>query len=89
LPGSSALAVARSASRVGLSRVGQLPLAFASANHTFRTITPEGFDGDENQQILVRSSGDATMWVAIEVNLALWGMILCAAVQAGERFAIY
>ena len=81
--------VARSASRVGLSRVGQLPLAFASANHTFRTITPEGFDGDENQQILVRSSGDATMWVAIEVNLALWGMILCAAVQAGERFAIY
>ena len=33
--------------------------------------------------------GNATMWVAIEVNLALWGMILCAAVQAGERFAIY
>ena len=26
--------VARSASQVGLSRVGQLPLAFASANHT-------------------------------------------------------
>jgi hypothetical protein len=66
-----------------------LPLAFASANHTFRTITLEGFGGDENQQNLVRSSGDATMWVAIEVNLALWGMILCAAVQAAERFAIY
>jgi hypothetical protein len=25
------------------------------------------------------------MWVALEVNIALWGMILCA---AAERFAI-
>ena len=81
--------VARSVNRVGLSRVGHLPLAFASANHTFRTIILEGFGGDENQQNLVRSSGDATMWIAIEVNLALWGMILCAAVQVGERLAIY
>jgi hypothetical protein len=26
---------------------------------------------------------------AIEINLALWGMILCAAVQAAQRFEVY
>jgi hypothetical protein len=26
------------------------------------------------------------MWVALEVNIALWGMILCASVEAAERF---
>jgi hypothetical protein len=26
------------------------------------------------------------MWVALEVNIALWGMILCATVEAAEQF---
>jgi hypothetical protein len=26
---------------------------------------------------------------ALEINLALWGMILCAAVQAAQRFEVY
>jgi len=25
------------------------------------------------------------MWVALEINIALWGMILCAAVQAVQQ----
>jgi hypothetical protein len=29
-------------------------------------------------------TGDATMLVALEVNLALWGMIVCASVKAAE-----
>jgi hypothetical protein len=29
------------------------------------------------------------MLAAIEINLALWGMILCAAVQAAQRFEVY
>jgi len=28
------------------------------------------------------------MWVALEVNLALWGMILCAAVQAAQQLEL-
>jgi len=28
------------------------------------------------------------MQVTVEINLALWGMILCAGVQAAQRFAI-
>jgi hypothetical protein len=31
------------------------------------------------------SSGDATMWVALEVNVALWGMILCG-LQTAQHF---
>jgi hypothetical protein len=26
---------------------------------------------------------------ALEINVALWGMMLCAAVQAAQRFEIY
>jgi len=29
------------------------------------------------------------MRVTIEINLALWGMVLCAAIQAGQRFVVY
>ena len=57
--------VARSANRVGLSRVGQLPLAFASANHTFRTITPEGFDGG-------RESADSRSFVGGRNNVGCY-----------------
>ena len=33
--------------------------------------------------------GASQMRVTIEINLALWGMILCAAIQTGQRFAVY
>jgi hypothetical protein len=29
------------------------------------------------------------MVVALEINLALWGMMLCAAVQAVQQFGVY
>jgi hypothetical protein len=29
------------------------------------------------------------MRVTVEINLALWGMILCAAMQIGQRFVVY
>jgi hypothetical protein len=29
------------------------------------------------------------MRVALEVNIALWGMILCAAVQAVQQFEVF
>jgi len=29
------------------------------------------------------------MWVALEVNIALWGMILCVAVLAAQQFEPY
>jgi hypothetical protein len=29
------------------------------------------------------------MWVALEINLALWGMILCAAMQTAQQFGFY
>jgi hypothetical protein len=29
------------------------------------------------------------MRVTIEINLALWGMILCTAMQTGQRFVVY
>jgi hypothetical protein len=29
------------------------------------------------------------MVLALEINLALWGMILCAAVQAVQQFGVY
>lgn len=29
------------------------------------------------------------MRLTLEVNLALWGMIVCAAVQAAQRFEVY
>jgi len=29
------------------------------------------------------------MLPALEINLALWGMILCAAVQAVQQFGVY
>jgi len=29
------------------------------------------------------------MLLALEINLALWGMMLCAAVQAAQRFEVY
>jgi hypothetical protein len=29
------------------------------------------------------------MLAAIEINLAFWGMILCAAVQAAQHFEVY
>jgi hypothetical protein len=29
------------------------------------------------------------MRVTVEINLALWGMILCAAIQTGQRFVVY
>jgi hypothetical protein len=29
------------------------------------------------------------MKVAVEINLALWGMIVCAAVQAAQSFVVY
>ena len=36
--------------------------------------------------ILVARPGGHTMWVAVEVNVALWGMILCA-LQAAQHWA--
>ena len=33
--------------------------------------------------------GAEQMRVALEVNLALWGMILCAAVQAAQQFEVF
>jgi hypothetical protein len=33
--------------------------------------------------------GASQMRVTIEINLALWGMILCAAMQTGQRFVVY
>jgi hypothetical protein len=29
------------------------------------------------------------MLLALEINVALWGMMLCAAVQAAQRFEVY
>jgi hypothetical protein len=29
------------------------------------------------------------MRVTVEINLALWGMILCAAAKAAQRFEVY
>jgi hypothetical protein len=29
------------------------------------------------------------MLLALEINLALWGMILCAAAEAAQRFEVY
>jgi hypothetical protein len=29
------------------------------------------------------------MLLALEINFALWGMMLCAAVQAAQRFEVY
>jgi hypothetical protein len=29
------------------------------------------------------------MLLALEINLALWGMMLCAAVQAVQQFGVY
>jgi hypothetical protein len=29
------------------------------------------------------------MLLALEINLAIWGMILCAAVEAAQRFEVY
>jgi hypothetical protein len=29
------------------------------------------------------------MLLALEINLATWGMILCAAVEAAQRFEVY
>jgi hypothetical protein len=29
------------------------------------------------------------MLLALEINLALWGMMLCAAVQAAQHFEFY
>jgi hypothetical protein len=34
-------------------------------------------------------AGAYQMRDAIEINLALWGMILCAAVQAAQHFEVY
>jgi hypothetical protein len=39
---------------------------------------------DENHSSY--SSGDETMRVALQVNIALWGMILCAAAETAEQF---
>jgi hypothetical protein len=36
-------------------------------------------------EIVIRR-GDETMRVALQVNIALWGMILCAIVEAAEQF---
>jgi hypothetical protein len=33
--------------------------------------------------------GRIKMRDALEINLALWGMILCAAVQAAQHFEVY
>jgi hypothetical protein len=33
--------------------------------------------------------GTSQMRVTVEINLALWGMIFCAAMQIGQRFAVY
>ncbi|MGB6954687.1 MAG: hypothetical protein WBE54_05535, partial [Bradyrhizobium sp.] len=60
----------------------------ASANHILLTNVLEGF-GMTRIRGSRRSSGDATMWVALEVNFALWGMILCATVEAAERFSVF
>jgi hypothetical protein len=35
------------------------------------------------------ATGDVTMRVALEVNFALWAMIICAAVQAAQQFEVF
>jgi len=37
----------------------------------------------------IDKTGASQMRVTLEINLALWGMIVCAAVQAAQRFEIY
>jgi hypothetical protein len=36
-----------------------------------------------------RRDGGYKMWDALEINVALWGMMLCAAVQVAQRFEVY
>jgi hypothetical protein len=36
-----------------------------------------------------KTPGAEQMLLALEINLALWGMILCAAVQAAQRLEVY
>jgi len=32
------------------------------------------------------SGGTEAMWAALEINIALWGMILCATMGASQQF---
>ena len=57
---------------------------FASANHILHIMTHESFMTTGNRGILVVRPGGHAMWVAVEVNVALWGMILCA-LQAAQQ----
>ena len=36
-----------------------------------------------------QEDGGVEMRVTLEINLALWGMIFCAAVQAAQHFEVY
>lgn len=55
---------------------------FAFANHIFHTMTFKSWEA----RIGGFPSGDESMWVTFEVNVALWGMIFCA-LHAAEQLA--
>jgi hypothetical protein len=77
-------AMASPANRLGLAQIGHCARVYAPANHILPTINLEGSVRREPGGSR-RSSGDAKMRVAIEVNVALWGMILCG-LQTAQYF---
>ena len=46
-------------------------------------------NGSNDGPVKVRQDGGAEMRVTLEINLALWGMIFRAAVQAAQHFEVY
>jgi len=65
---------------------------FASANHNFTHKVDQAWEWARFCLLQRRprlDMGAPQMRVTVEINLALWGMILCAAMQTGQRFAVY
>jgi hypothetical protein len=69
---------------------------FASANHTLHTkalklVNGRGSISTSTQPRPDRSTrrGAYKMRDALEINFALWGMMLCAAVQVAQHFEVY
>ena len=70
---------------------------FASANHTLHTKALKRckrarLNINETQrrpELKIDKTGAYKMRDALEINFALWGMMLCAAVQVAQRFEVY
>jgi hypothetical protein len=64
---------------------------FASANHNLHimAVMLAGGGGRFRCRSPLIETGDVTMRLALEVNFALWGMILCAAVQAAQQLEVF